>query len=298
MQYDLFICQSDIFKMLFDYIDMMSRWHYVFVVLVALSAATLTIGTGADTVTYDDVDALELQPVGEANENAYVVENEDGELHIQVTGESGSPTGSGVNDNAVTDLGAVFTVENVFGSEGTSDEYATTHATVWVENDGGEAVTFYDADTGEPIETRDDGEELSPGDALSIGMSVDTTDETTPTISTLTVRADSTESQAPTEDDTASSFGSSSSSDDETAEDEDTAEEPSELPLEDDAGETEAGEDDAADESVASGLIELAGFGAPTSLAVIGAAGAILSLTYVYRSRTRAGGTVGHKGDQ
>ncbi len=276
---------------------MMGRWHYVFVVLVALSAATLTVGTGADTVTYDDVDALELQPAGEANENAYVGENEDGELHLHVTGEGGSPDGSGVNDNAVTDLGAVFTVKNVFGSEGTSDEYATTHATVWVENDGGEAVTFYDADTGEPIETRDDGEELSPGDAVSIGMSVDTTDETTPTISMLTVRADSTESQAPADGDTASSSGSSSSSGVETTEDEDTAGEPSEPPLEDDGG-TEAGEDEAADESVATGLIELAGFGTPTSLAVIGAAAAVLSLTYVYRVRTRAGGTVGHKGDQ
>ena len=157
----------------------MRRRHLVFLAIVALAAASLAVGTGADTVTYDDVDTLELQPAGEGT---HVQENGDGELSVVVGGE-----GPSVNDDAITDLGAVFAIENVLQFGDPAVETAN-RATVWIETDGNDAVTFYDTDTGEPIESEGDGVALSPGDATSVGMSVDTTDSA-PDITTLTVHA-------------------------------------------------------------------------------------------------------------
>ena len=157
---------------------MRRRW-YLIVILAAVFAASALVGTGADIVTYDDVDTLELQPAGDGT---YVQEGEDGEIRV-VVGEEGP----GVNDNAVTDLGAVFTVENVLRFGDPTAE-AANRATVWIETDGNGAVTFYDVDTGEPIETRGDGVALSPGEAASVGMSVDTTGPP-PEVTTLTVYA-------------------------------------------------------------------------------------------------------------
>ena len=157
----------------------MRRRHLVFAAIIALAAASLAVGTGADTVTYDDVDTLELQPAGEGT---YVQEGEDGEIRVVVGDED-----RGVNDNAVTDLGAVFTVENVLRFGDPTTETAN-RATIWIETDGNDAVTFYDIDTGEPIESEGDGVALSPGEMASVGMSVDTTGPT-PDITTLTVYA-------------------------------------------------------------------------------------------------------------
>lgn len=253
----------------------MRRWHHALIVLIMLSAAMLAVGTGADTVTYDDVDALELTPVGEDNNNAYVSETDDGEIRIHVTGD-GSP-GGGVNDNAVTDLGAVFTIENVFPSGDSSDTQAGSHATVWVDNNGGEEVTFYDASTNEPIETDLEGTELSPGESVSVGIRIDTTGETTLAITTLTVLAQIDESHGSSDDETRSSYNSSSSVD---ADDEEIDQEPPEPP-EEDTSDSETDDDGV-------GLIELAGLGAPASLAVIAVVAGMLAVAYIYRTRVEA----------
>ena len=164
----------------------MRRRRVVFVGLVVVLAASLAVGTGADTVTYDDVDTLELQPAGE--DNAYVDENGDGEIRIRVN-EGAAVGGAGVNDDAVTDIGPVFTIENVFRFGDPADGTNANRATVWVDNDGSGAVTFYDTATGDPIETADEGVELLPDESTTVGLRVDTTGEATPTITTLTVRA-------------------------------------------------------------------------------------------------------------
>ena len=164
----------------------MRRRRVVFVGLVVVLAASLAVGTGADTVTYDDVDTLELQPAGE--DNAYVDENGDGEIRIRVN-EGAAVGGAGVNDDAVTDIGPVFTIENVFEFGDPADGTNANRATVWVDNDGSGAVTFYDTATGDPIETADEGVELLPDESTTVGLRVDTTGEATPTITTLTVRA-------------------------------------------------------------------------------------------------------------
>lgn len=366
--------------------------RYLFVVLIVLSATALAVGTGADTVTYDEVDVLELQPASEDNGNAYVDENGDGEIQILVNGESNGPAGNGVNDDAIYDFGPVFTIENVFIFGDPPADRANI-ATVWIDH-GGEAVTFYDISTGDPIEDQNHGEELSPGEATTVGMKVDTTGEMRPTITTLTVRADiddivfddieyrpdggdvelydefdvtatavagnaeldvteeltiedSSETiavdgenrvietidvgdgwidvsvgddmeriefdiQDPASD-TGSGFGSDpdSSLDTDAADDEDfdaaeeedpnTVEEPEadesdgEVTVPDPTADTGEGPSEASgendrdpddtDDGIAADLIELSGVGAPSSLAVIAAAAAILSFAYAYRIR-------------
>ena len=157
----------------------MRRRHLVFIAIVSLAAASFAVGTGADTVTYDNVDTLELQPAGDG---AYVQENGDGEISV-VVGEEGP----GVKDDGITDLGAVFTVENVLQFGDPTAETAN-RVTIWIETDGNDAVTFYDTDTGEPIETKTHGVVLSPGEMARVGMMVDTTGPA-PDITTLTVHA-------------------------------------------------------------------------------------------------------------
>ena len=162
----------------------MRRRRVVFVGLVVVLAASLAVGTGADTVEYGEVETLEIEPQGE-----YVFENEEqSEIWIQVGGESGAVDGLGVNRNAVTDLGLVFTIENVltFGSGDGPTEMNSV--TVRIRGDS-DAITFYDAssDGSGSIGPDSDGVTLSPDDSVSVGMRVDTTDvEATDGETTLT----------------------------------------------------------------------------------------------------------------
>ena len=290
----------------------MRRRHLVFLTIVALAAASLAVGTGADTVTYDDVDTLELQPAGDG---AYVQENGDGEISVVVGGDGSSS--AGVNDAAVTDLGAVFTVENLLQNGAESD------VTLFIETldddgviDGGEdSITFYDTDAGTDSEINaDDGVHLTPGSDVSIGMRIDTTGSDDPE-AVVAFRL-----MAQVDDDgvfeTLSSSGSgsssgSSSSDsgaddgvDEAAEevpdpDDGTADPASEPTADTDDGSPASAVDNAGGDGEtgdgetggddASGLIELAGFGSLGSLGAIGVAAATLSLTYAYRRRLATG---------
>ncbi|WP_299335615.1 hypothetical protein [Haloplanus sp.] len=131
--------------------------------IVAVAAATLLVGTGgADVVSHDETDVLELEPAGEG---LYAqIDDETGEIRIVVTGGNPALNAEGVNGDAVTNLGPVFTVENVLEAD--------SNATVWIA-DGSDAVEFYEPGAG-TIEGEDEGAELQPGDAATVAMRVDT----------------------------------------------------------------------------------------------------------------------------
>ena len=290
----------------------MRRRRVVFAALVLLLTATLVVGTGADTVTYNDVDTLELQPAGEGT---YVQEGENGEIRVVVDED-----GTGVNDNAVTNLGVVFTVENLL------EQGAESNVTLFIEKlnrdgviEGGEnSVTFYNADGG--TDSRIDAEEgatLTPGSDVSIGMRIDTTRSDDPeAVIAFRLMAqvhDEDVFNAPSSFEFGSGSGSDSS-DSWTDDESDEAEEQvsNDNDNNDDDGTTvtnpgpdptantdgappepaaggDGGDVDSEDDDTATGLIELASFGSPASLGAIGSVAATLSLIYAYRRRLATG---------
>jgi len=146
--------------------------------IVMVAAASLLVGTsGADVVSHDETDVLELEPAGEGTYAQ--IDDETGEIRIVVTGENPALNGEGVNDDAVTDLGPVFTVENVLAAD--------SEATVWIE-DGSEAVEFYEPGAG-TIESEDEGAELQPGDSVTVAMRVDTREVDSITLDDIEVLA-------------------------------------------------------------------------------------------------------------
>ena len=290
----------------------MRRRHLVFAAIIALAAASFAVGTGADTVTYDDVDTLELQPAGEGT---YVQEGEDGEIRVVVGDED-----SGVNDNAVTDLGAVFTVENLLQNG------ATSNVTLFIETldddgviEGGEdSMTFYDAEEGTDAEIdADEGVHLTPGSDVSVGMRINTTGSDDPEAivafrlmaqvhdesvfetlgsSESGSSSESSSSDSGTDDGADEAEEGAPDSDDGTADPDpdptaDTDDGPPEPAVGNDGG--DGGDSDGADDDTAAGLIELAGFGSPASLGAIGVVAATLSLTYAYRRRLATGAAEG-----
>ena len=290
----------------------MRRRYLVVAAIIALAAASFAVGTGADTVTYDDVDTLELQPAGEGT---YVQEGEDGEIRVVVGDED-----SGINDNAVTDLGAVFTVENLLQNG------ATSNVTLFIETldddgpiEGGEdSMTFYDAEEGTDAEIdADEGVHLTPGSDVSVGMRIDTTESDDPeaVVAFRLMAQVHDDSVFETLGSSESGSSSESSSSDSGTNDEADGTDETEGGADDDGGTTvtdpspdptadtdegppepavgnaggDGGDSDGADDDTAAGLIELAGFGSLGSLGAIGVAAATLSLTYAYRRRLATG---------
>lgn len=174
--------------------------------LAAGSAAAL--GTGAFTSvsasrsisvkTASDSDALlAIRPGATADydaatnssstANAAYVSTANGQLQIDLDSDSGA-SGTGVNDDAVTDIDNLLHVVN----------QGTQTVALWVtESTSNDAVTFYDGTQGGPdagsIEGQDNAVELEVGDALDVSLEVDTTDDVSddPTsLSTVTFTAD------------------------------------------------------------------------------------------------------------
>jgi len=296
------------------------RRRVVFVGLAILLASTMAVGTGADTVTYEDVETLELQPAG--GDSAYVEENGDGEISIVVTGEGSNAMG--VNDNAITDLGPVFTVRNLLedGVESEVELFIEKNDSDGVIDEGENSVMFYNAtgSTNERIDSSGDSVTLDPGEEISVGVRIDTTGDDDPE-SVVAFRLMAhvlNEGVFDTSSSTAvSSFGSDSDSDtepdpvdsevaDETdgeeGETEDASESDSEQTDSGDGGSSAStGEDDSnadgagGDTQSGLGVIELAGFGSPLSLVAAGSSAVILSLSYIYRRRLAANGPGGWK---
>ena len=295
------------------------RRRVVFVGLAILLASTMAVGTGADTVTYEDVETLELQPAG--GDSAYVEENGDGEISIVVTGEGSNAMG--VNDNAITDLGPVFTVRNLLedGVESEVELFIEKNDSDGVIDEGENSVMFYNAtgSTNERIDSSGGNVTLAPGENVSVGVRIDTTgtDDPESVVSFRLMAHVLNEGVFDTSSSAAvSSFGSDSDSDtepdpvdsevaDETDGEEGETGDASESNS--DPGSEQTGSDDG--ESGAStggagsatggdtqsglGVIELAGFGSPLSLVAAGSSAVILSLSYIYRRRLAANGPGG-----
>lgn len=73
--------------------------------------------------------------------------------------------GGGVSNDAVTQLDAVFVVTN-------DRSYA---APVWI-SDNSSALGFYDTETGQPVDSRETAKNLSAGESLRVGVTVDLRD--------------------------------------------------------------------------------------------------------------------------
>ncbi|WP_336136872.1 DUF1102 domain-containing protein [Natronomonas amylolytica] len=136
--------------------------------LLVLAIAGLVVSTtGAEVVTHQQTDVLELEPAGEGTYTQ--IDDDTGEIQIILTEENPNLNAEGVNPNAVTDIGPVFTVENVLEQR--------SNATVWISHDS-DAVEFYVPGEG-AVESQADGVFMTPGDSATIAMRVDTreTDE-------------------------------------------------------------------------------------------------------------------------
>ena len=101
--------------------------------------------------------------------------------------------GGGVSNDAVTRLDAVFAVTN-------DRSYA---GPVWI-SDNSSALRFYDTETGRVIDTREDARNLSVGETLIVGVTVDAREasveeiESTSGFAVETLVKDATETSSPT----------------------------------------------------------------------------------------------------
>jgi hypothetical protein len=176
--------------------------------LLVLAIAGLVVSTsGADIVSHDETDVLELEPAGEGTYTQ--IDDETGEIQIILTEENPNLDAGGVNDDAVTNIGPVFTVENVLNQG--------SNATVWISHDS-DAVEFYVPGEG-TVESQADGVFMQRGDSETIAMRVDTreTDEITlDSINVMSVLDPDVESES--EDGAFESFGNIGSGDTNTPE--------------------------------------------------------------------------------
>ncbi len=149
-----------------------------YIIIVFVFATTLTIATsGADIVSHDETPVLELEPAGEGTYTQ--IDDGTGEIHIILTEENPNLNAAGVNPKALTDIGPVFTVENVLEQQ--------SNATVWIDHPN-DAVEFYVPGEG-TVESQVDGVFMQPGDSETIAMRVDTRDTDEITLDSIDVMA-------------------------------------------------------------------------------------------------------------
>jgi hypothetical protein len=150
----------------------------VLLVFTLLLIPFLVSTSGADVVSHDETNVLELEPAG--GDGTYTqIDDETGELQIILTEENPNLNAGGVNDDAVTNIGPVFTVQNVLDQG--------SNATVWVEHES-DAVEFYVPGEG-TAESQADGVLLQPGDSETIAMRVDTRETDEITLDSINVMA-------------------------------------------------------------------------------------------------------------
>ncbi|GAB3416232.1 hypothetical protein GCM10027435_13230 [Haloparvum alkalitolerans] len=145
---------------------MTTRRRTATLALLVLAAASLALTTGAtvidgpaDTVAGDRV---AIQPADGPNGD-YAYLDDDGEIVVDVsaTNPNLAPEFEGINPDSTG------TIEDVFTITYTADRYAH----VWIDHDGGEAVTFLAA--GEPIESRAENVTLAPNESVAVGLAFD-----------------------------------------------------------------------------------------------------------------------------
>lgn len=161
-------------------IDPETTGRLLIVVALGMSIALVfaTSGTPSDEVTHADTEVLELEPAGDGS--FVQVEQPTGELRIVLAKDNPNVNGEGLNDEAATDVGPVFIIQNVRERQ--------WKATVWIEYDS-DSVDFYDAQSGVRIDDKDAAVELQPGDAIAVGLRVDTHGVEEISLSEITVKA-------------------------------------------------------------------------------------------------------------
>jgi hypothetical protein len=161
--------------------------------LLVLAIAGLVVSTtGADVVSHDETNVVELEPAGEGTYT--LIDDETGEIQIVIPEENPNMAAAGVNPNAVTDIGPVFTIENVLTQQ--------TNTTVWISHDS-DAIEFYVPGEG-LAESQADGAFMQPGDSEMIAMRIDTRETDEITIDSINVMANldpEVEPEADSEDD-------------------------------------------------------------------------------------------------
>lgn len=157
----------------------MNRRVLLFASLVFFGVTTSVIvsTSGADVVSHDETDVLELEPAGEGTYTQ--IDDDTGEIQIIISEENPNVNADGVNGDALTDVGPVFEIQNVLEQQ--------RNATVWISHDSA-AVEFYAPGEGQ-IESQKTGAFLRPGDAETIAMRVDTRDTDEITLEAIQVVA-------------------------------------------------------------------------------------------------------------
>jgi len=155
------------------------KWSRIFLIfLVIMGGAFFVVSTGgSDVVTYDDTNVLELEIAGEGT--YALIDDKTGNIHIVLTDENPQLNGAGVKNNAITDIGPVFTIKNVLKEQ--------SNATVWISHDS-DAVEFYVPGEG-TAESQADGVFMQPGDSETIAMRVDTRETDEITLDSINVMA-------------------------------------------------------------------------------------------------------------
>lgn len=147
------------------------------VLLLALSAVSLAVGTGASFLsgTADPVDEeVSLSPASGPNgDYAYLT---DGELVVDLTPANPNLNGDGLGADSVTTLDGVFVVH--YGGE--------RFARVWLTHDS-DSVTLR-AD-GRPIQSEPEAIVLEANESQSVGLRVDTTGSADGLLENITVHA-------------------------------------------------------------------------------------------------------------
>jgi len=147
--------------------------------LLILAIAGLVVSTsGVDVVSHDETNVLEVELAENAGTYAQF-EDETGEIRIILTEDNPNMNAAGVNPNALTDIGPVFTIENVLEQQ--------SDATVWVEHDS-DAVEFYVPGEG-MTESQANGVLIQPGDSETIAMRIDTRETNEITLDSINVMA-------------------------------------------------------------------------------------------------------------
>lgn len=146
---------------------MTTRRRTAILALLLLAAASLALATGAAMVD-GSADAvadgrIAIQPADGPNGD-YAYLNDDGEIVVDVSATNPNLPAEfeGVNPDSTGTIDDVFTITY------TADEYAH----VWIEHDGGDAVTF--TVDGEPVESEADNVTLAPNETVAIGLAFDT----------------------------------------------------------------------------------------------------------------------------
>ncbi|MFW5905317.1 MAG: DUF1102 domain-containing protein, partial [archaeon] len=164
------------------------RWKLL-VLLLAFGLVSVAAGMsimsapGQDIINVEDTDVIQLEPYEQQNGSYAVINDTSGEIEIRLSSDHPDGPGEGVNPSAFTDIGPVFTVENVINESEVNTTVQGTTGTVWIDHElrGEGIVEFYtlehgdiEADADNETAGRAVGVNISPGESFTVGMTVDT----------------------------------------------------------------------------------------------------------------------------